>query len=100
MIIGRRNAEPIVRITPTIYGLGSKDDLKFKFEIKIGGKVVSNSDWQAVPTADLATPGIKPGNAVLTMYVRNDNNGGTVYSTEAVLQGTKPLLLQTPAEVR
>jgi hypothetical protein len=88
-----RNAEPIIRIAPTIYGLGSKDDLKFKFDVKIDGVVVSSSEWQAVPSADLVTPGIKPGNAVLTMYVRNDNAGGKIYSTEVILQSTKPLQL-------
>ena len=45
-------------------------------------------------------PGIKPGNAVLTMYVRNDNVGGKIYSTEVILQSTKPLLaLPAPAGV-
>jgi hypothetical protein len=92
-----RNAEPAIRITPTIYGLGSKDDLKFRFEVRIDGTIVSSSDWQAVPEADLATPGIKPGNAVLTMHVRNDNAGGPVYSTGAILQSTKPLPLTPPA---
>jgi len=91
------NAEPVIRITSVIYGLGSKDNLKFRFDVRIDGSVVSSSDWQAVPDANLATPGIKPGNAVLTMHVRNDNAGGTVYSTEAILQSTKPLLLGPPA---
>ena len=95
-----RNAEAIVRITPTIYGLGSKDDLKFKFDVRIDGSVVSSSEWQAVPSADLVTPGIKPGNAVLTMYVRNDNAGGKVYSTEVILQSTKSLQLPAPAASR
>jgi hypothetical protein len=88
-----RNAEPTVRVYPVVYGLGSKDDLKFRFEIKIDGKVVSSSDWQAVPSADLATPGIKPDNATLTMYVRNDNTGGKVYSTQVTLQSTKATIL-------
>jgi hypothetical protein len=88
-----RNAEPIVRIEPNIYGLGGKDDLKFRFELRIDGKIVSSSDWQAVPRVDLATPGIKPGNGMLTMYVRNDNAGGEVYSTAIALQSTKPTSL-------
>jgi hypothetical protein len=95
-----RTAEPIIRITPSIYGLGSKDDLKFRFDVRIDGKIVSSTDWQAVPEANLATPGIKPGNAALTVYIRNDNAGGTVYSTEAVLQSTKPLPLSGPAPPR
>jgi hypothetical protein len=88
-----RTAEPIVRISLPIYGLGSKDDLKFKFDVKIDGSVVSSSEWQPVPSADLVTPGIKPDNGVLTMYVRNDNAGGKIYSTEVILQSTKPLQL-------
>lgn len=92
-----RNTEPSIRVGPRIYGLGSHDNLKFRFEIKIDGKIVSSSDWQAVPEVNLATTGIKPGNAVLTVYVRNDSVGGNVYSTEALLQSTKPLALAPPA---
>ena len=91
-----RIAEPVIRIAPSIYGLGSKDDLKFRFDVRIDGKIVSSSDWQAVPAADLPTPGIRPGNAVLSMYVRNDSAGGSVYSTEVILQSTKPQQLATP----
>lgn len=88
-----RNSEPTIRISPSIYGLGSKDNLKFRFEIRIDGKVVSHSDWQGAPEVDLETPGLKPGNGVLTMYVRNDAAGGTIYSVDAALQSTKPLQL-------
>jgi hypothetical protein len=95
-----RTAEPIIRISPAVYGLGRQDDLKFRFDLKIDGKVVSSSDWQAIPEADLATPGIKPGNAMLTIHVRNDNAGGTVYSTETLLQSTKPLELLAHTAVR
>lgn len=91
-----RNAEPVIRIGSTIYGVNSKDDLKFRFDLRIDGKVVSSSDWQALPDASLATPGIKPGNAVLTVQVRNDS-AGTIYSAEAILQSTKPLLLAPSA---
>jgi hypothetical protein len=92
-----RIAEPVVRIAQPIYGLESTDDLKFRFEIKIDGAIVSSSDWQAIPDASLTTPGIKPGNAVLTVYVRNDRAGGTEYSTEVILQSTKPPLLMKTA---
>lgn len=93
-----RTAEPIIRITPSIYGLGEKDDLKFRFEVRIDGKIVSSSDWQAVPEVDLVTPGLKPGNGVLTVYVRNDNAGGHIYSTDVVLQSTKPLELKQSSQ--
>ena len=86
-----RNAEPVIQMTPTIYGLGLKDDLKFKFEIRIDGQIVSSSDWSSVPQVNLTTPGLKLGNGVLSVYVRNDNAGGTVYRTDALLQSTKPL---------
>jgi hypothetical protein len=88
-------AEPSIRITPPVFGLGSNDDLKFRFDVKIDGKVVSSSDWKDVLDADLATPGIRPGNAVLTMYVRNDNAGGAVYSTEAILESAEPPRMST-----
>ena len=89
----RAEVSPIIRVTPPVYGLASKDDLKFRFEVRVDGKIVSSSDWQGVPEANLSTAGMKPGNAVLTMYARNDNAGGTVYSTDAILQSTKPLPL-------
>jgi hypothetical protein len=89
-----RNAEPVIRISPRIFGLGSKDDLKFRFTVEIEGKIVSSSDWQAVPEVELATPGLKPGGGILTVYVRNDNAGGKIYSTSIVLQNTKPLELK------
>lgn len=96
-----RIAEPVIRIAQPIYGRNSKDDLKFRFEIKIDQKIVSSSDWQSMPDVSLVTPGIKPGNAVLTVQVRNDDAGGTVYSTEVILQGTQPpALTDTPPAPR
>jgi hypothetical protein len=88
-----RNAEPILRFSSTIYGLGAADDLKFRFEMRIDGKVVASTDWRATPDADLGTVGLKAGNGVLTVFVRNDNAGGTVYSTDVIVQDTKPLRL-------
>ena len=88
-----RNAAPKVRIPPIVYGLGERDDLKFRFELKIDGRVTASSDWQQAPDVDLATTGLKPGNAVLTAFVRNDSAGGTMYSTAIVLGGTSPILL-------
>jgi hypothetical protein len=88
-----RIAEPTIRFSSTIYGLSVGDDLKFRFEMKIDGKVVASTDWQPTPVADLNTMGLKSGNAVLTAFVRNDNAGGTVYSTDVTIQSTKPLLL-------
>ena len=88
-----RNSEPKIRIPPIVYGLGEHDDLKFRFELKIDGKVTASSDWQQAPSVDLATPGLKPGNAVLTAFVRNDNAGGTVYSIRYRSGSTSPIRL-------
>jgi hypothetical protein len=93
-----RNAEPKIRIPPIVYGLGERDDLKFRFELKVDGKVTASSDWQQAPSVDLATPGLKPGNAVLTVFVRNDSAGGTMYATDIVLRGTSPIQLSRPGK--
>jgi hypothetical protein len=92
-----RISEPIVHFSSMVYGLGIEDDLKFRFELKIDGKVVASTDWKATPDAELKTAGLKPGNGVVTVFVRNDNAGGTVYSTDVTLQSTTPLLLGRPA---
>lgn len=92
------SSEPTIRIPPVVYGLGEGDDLKFRFELKIDGRITAGSDWQQVPSVDLATPGLKPGSGVLTVFVRNDNAGGTIYSTDMVLQSTTPLELSPPGK--
>jgi hypothetical protein len=93
-----RDTAPKIRIPPIVYGLGERDDLKFRFELKIDGRLTASSDWQQVPSVDLATPGLKPGNGVLTVFVRNDSAGGTTYSTDTVLQGTTPTMLASPGK--
>jgi hypothetical protein len=92
-----RNAEPIIRFSSVLYGLGVEDDLKFRFEIKIDGKVVASTDWKATPDAELKTAGLQPGIGVVTVFVRNDNAGGTVYSADVTLQSTTPLQLRGAA---
>ncbi|HWM49442.1 MAG TPA: hypothetical protein VNR11_21285 [Xanthobacteraceae bacterium] len=88
-----RAAEPIVRIDPIIYGLGPKDDLKFRFDLKVDGKLVASTDWNPVPRADLRTPGRKSDNSVLTVWVRNDNADGHVYARSIVLGSGKAVQL-------
>lgn len=92
-----RVAEPKITIPPIIYGLGERDDLKFRFELKIDGKVTASSDWQQAPNVEMTTAGLKPGNGMLTVFVRNDNAGGTVSSTEIPLGSTTPLVLPSAA---
>ena len=88
-----RNSRPEIKIYPIIYGLGENDDLKFRFELTIGGKLVGSSDWQPAPSIDFQAIDLHPGNGVLTAFVRNDNAGGTVRSTDVLLESTTPLLL-------
>lgn len=92
------NSGPKIRIPPIVYGLGERDDLKFRFELKIDGKLTARSDWQQVPSVDLAIGGLKPGNGMLTVFVRNDSAGGTTYSSDTILQGTTPIALSTPGK--
>ena len=87
-----RNSRPEIKIYPIIYGLGENDDLKFRFELTIGGKLVGSSDWQPAPSIDFQAIDLHPGNGVLTAFVRNDNAGGTVRSTDVLLESTTPLL--------
>jgi hypothetical protein len=88
-----RHLEPKIRISPFIYGLGVNDSLQFRFEMKIDGKVIEQSGWQEVPNFEFATRGLKPGNGILSVYVRNDNSGETVYSTDVVLRSIQPIVL-------
>jgi hypothetical protein len=85
-----------IQFSSVVYGLGVADDLKFRYEMKVDGKVVAATDWEATPEAKLDLAGLKPGNGVLTVLVRNDNAGGTVYSTEVTVPGTEPLQLPAP----
>ena len=88
-----RNPEPSIRFGSTIYGLGPKDDLEFRFELRIDGQLMSSTEWQAVPDVQLKTFGPKFANGIVTVYVRNNGAGGSIYSSNVILQSTKPLLL-------
>jgi hypothetical protein len=88
-----RNPNPVIHVPPQAYGLGVKDDLKFRYDMRIDGKLVASTDWKPTPEAELNTVGLKGDNGVMTVYVRNDDAGGRIYSTDVTLQSTKPLLL-------
>ena len=81
-------------IPPIVYGLSETDKLSFRVELKVDGLIVGSSEWQASPSIELATSGLNVERGVLSVLVRNDGAGGTVYSTDVSLQSTKPLLLQ------
>jgi hypothetical protein len=83
----------LIRIPPIVYGLGEADSLQFRFELKVDGRAVAASDWQQVPSADLALPHDSGDKAVLTVFVRNDGASGAIYSTDVELHSTQPLLL-------
>jgi hypothetical protein len=88
-----RNAKPVLRMSPDIYGLGEKDNLAFRFAIMIDGKLVASTDWHPTPEADLATTGLTADNGIMKAYVRNNDAGGHVYSIDVPLRSTKPLAL-------
>jgi hypothetical protein len=88
-----RNAKPVLRMSPEMYGLGEKDNLAFRFELTIDGKLAAKTDWQPTPGAELATTGLNSDNGILRAYVRSGNAGGHVYWTEVALRSTKPLQL-------
>ena len=48
-----RNAQPLIRIPPILYGLGEADELEFRFDMTIDGKIVARTDWQPTPKAEL-----------------------------------------------
>lgn len=80
-----QNAELAVRITGEVYGVSPKDNFSFRSEATVDGQMVAQSDWQAIPAAVLATPGVKPGNGLLTIQVRN-NATGIIHTKQARLQ--------------
>ena len=87
------NATSRIKIYPVVYGLGERDDLKFRFELKIDGRRVGNSDWQQAPDIDFPAIDLHADNGVLKAFVRNDNAGGTVYSTGIIpLENVSPSL--------
>lgn len=85
--------EPSVRFGSTIYGLGPKDDLEFRFELRIDGRLTISTQWQAVPNVQFKMLGPTAENSIATVYVRNNGAGGSIYSSNVILQSTKPLLL-------
>jgi hypothetical protein len=88
---------PVLRMSPEIFGFGEKDDLSFRMQMKIDGKVTQGTEWMRVPRFDLPMPGPDQG-AVLTLFVRNEKGGGTVYSTDVALRGIEPVQLQEAAK--
>jgi hypothetical protein len=82
--------KPVLQITQIVFGLGPEDRLGFRYELRIDGKLVDKTDWQGQPVAQLSTAGLSANNGVLTIFVRNDNAGGRVWSTDVRLRAMKP----------
>jgi hypothetical protein len=83
------------RFTSVIYGLGPNDHLEFRYQMRIAGKITTNTGWQPTPDVQLNTDGLTTDNGLLTVYVRNDDASGSVYSTQVNLLSTKPQTLTT-----
>jgi hypothetical protein len=82
------DAKPVLDVAPTLYGLGPTDDLMFRYELKIGGQAVDRTEWNRLPSAQLKTDGLTASNGVLTIFVRNNNAGGTIVSADIGLRST------------
>lgn len=85
--------QPIFRFTSVLYGLGSSDHLEFRYEMRIDGKVTTRTDWQPVPDLQLDALGLTADNGLLSVFVRNDDAGGTIYAAQVNLRSTKPQTL-------
>jgi hypothetical protein len=83
------DAKPILKIAPIIYGLGPREILAFRYEIRINGTLVDRTDWNRTSYAELSTVGLGSDNGVLTIFVRNEDAGGTVTSADVLLRSTK-----------
>jgi hypothetical protein len=96
---GEESADPggksraIIRFSSVIYGLGEDDNLKFRYDLQIDGKLTASTDWQRTPDARLEADGLKAGNSVLTVYVRDDDVGDAVYSSHVDVRSLKPFAL-------
>jgi hypothetical protein len=88
-----RDPDPIIRFSEVIYGLGPSDHLAFRYELRIDGRLVSSTEWQATPAAEIKTKSLSKENSKLTVYVRNDDAGGTIYAAQVNVRSTKPLTL-------
>lgn len=95
---GGLGAGPAIRIVPEIFGLGEQDNLSFRAELQIDGTVTQSSNWMRVPRFDLPLPATVRAGVVLTLQVRNDNAGGTVYSTAVRFRDTQPAELAGAAK--
>jgi hypothetical protein len=84
------NEHPVFRFTSVFYGLGPSDHLEFRYEMRIDGKLRTRTDWESTPDVQLDTDGLTADNGLLSIYVRNDDAGGTIYSAEVNLRSTKP----------
>ena len=90
--------KPILQMTQVVFGLAPQDRLAFRYELKIDGKLIDKTEWRGEPVAQLNTQGLSASNGVLTIFVRNDNAGGTVWSTDVRLRAMKSP--EPPDEIR
>jgi hypothetical protein len=81
--------EPRIIIGAT-YGIGTQNRLSFRYTLQIAGIEADHSDWSKTPEAVLRAPGLQAGNGRLRVDIRNDDQGGKIYSTEVSLRGTQP----------
>ena len=88
-----RDLKPILDISSSMYGLGNRDSLEFRFEVRASGQLIDSTEWKPIPEARLNTTGVGPDNGVLTAFVRIKGAGGAVSSQDVLLRSTKATVL-------
>ena len=80
--------EAVISLSPVIYGLEHDDAFSFRYELRIDGRVVVQTEWDPLPKHEFKAPGLGPDNGTLTLFVRNDKTGA-VYERTIKLRNTR-----------
>ncbi|MCW7546056.1 hypothetical protein N7I30_19950 [Aurantimonas litoralis] len=62
--------QPYLDVSQSVFGLGEGDDLEFRYDMVIDGRIVDRTGWSRSAGARLSTTGLDAGNGVLAISVR------------------------------
>ena len=85
--------EPAVAVSSVVYGLNPLDRLQFRYQLHIDGKDAGSTEWSFVPGAVFKAVGMKEGNTVLRMMVRNVSGSAAIHTIDYPVRSTKPMNL-------
>jgi hypothetical protein len=86
--------QPVIQISPRLYGLGAEDNLEFRYVINVNGTVIDQTEWSRSPAAKLRTTGLSSTNGIMTIQVRNMTHNQSIDSVDVSLRSTTALSLQ------